>query len=310
MCAVLGAGLNGRLNFCMNNILRQTYDLQPNPPSRMPWQAYEKRVLAEWTTLLNSEEGCDEKRIHEFLVRHPSMIPGAYSMTGPWGHTPFPMAVLSESPLSGIGMKIPDFIWLACNSALLTPVFIEIESPCKRWFTAQGVPTHDLTQAVNQLAEWRAWLNRPENVLVFYQNFEIPERMRQHLTFRPEFVLIYGRRSEFSARPELTRLREQFERPGQVVMTFDRLKPAQDCDLYLSATKRNGPYRAVAVPATMAIGPNAAKSFARITGIPQAIQNNEWLDESRRKFLIERLPYWNKWAEITQPGVINTGDWE
>ncbi len=219
----------------------RTYELNANPPSGMAWEEYEQRVLAEWTSLLASEEGCDERRVHEFLVRHPSMIPGAHSMTGPSGHSPFPLAVLSESPLSGIGMKVPDFIWLASDSANFTPVFIEIESPRKRWFRKDEAPTQHLSQAVNQLAQWQAWLNLPENAAVFYQSFEIPEYLRRHRTLRPEFVLIYGRRKEFEVRPQLTRLRAQFERHGQVVMTFDRLRPDKDCSQYLSATKRNGP---------------------------------------------------------------------
>src|ERR1022692_1292664 len=294
-----------------DNGLPCTYELHPNPPSGMAWEEYEQRVVAEWTSLLASEKGCDERCIHEFLVRHPSMIPGAYSMTGPSGHSPFPVAVLSESPLCGVGMKVPDFIWLASDSANFMPVFIEIESPCKRWFTERQVPTHELVQALSQLAEWRAWLNRPENVAVFYESFEIPEELRRPLTFRPEFVLIYGRRKEFDDRPQLKRLRDQFERHGQVVMTFDRLKSVRDCSVYLSATKRNGAYRALAVPATMSIGPNVEREFYGIASIPEAIQKNEWISEDRRRFLIERLPYWKAWAETPRPNIsiICSGDW-
>jgi hypothetical protein len=289
-----------------------TYELHPNPPSGMAWEEYEQRVLAEWTSLLASEEGCDEPRVHEFLVRHPSMIPGAYSMTGPSGHSPFPLAVLSESPLSGAGTYVPDFIWLASDSSNFTPVFIEIESPRKRWFTKDDVPTHDLIQAVNQLAQWRAWLNLHENAAVFYQSFEIPEYLHRYRTFRPEFVLIYGRRKEFEDRPQLTRLRGQFEGHGQVAMTFDRLRPAKDCRLYISAVKRktNGPYRALAVPATMELGPKVADDFARIAALPEAIQKNEWISEERRRFLVERLPYWNAWARNPDHGTICTRDWE
>lgn len=289
---------------------QQTYELFPSPPAPMQWEEYEQRVIAEWNCLLNSQKGCDERTIHEFLVRHPSMIPGAYSMTGPSGHGPFPMAVLSETPLSGVGMKVPDFIWLAKNSCTFTPVFVELESPCKRWFTAREVPTHDLTQSVNQLAQWRAWLNRPENVSVFYESLELPDYMRRNLTFRPEYVLIYGRRREFDDRPQLSRLRDQFERHGQVVMTFDRLRPARDAGFYFSATKRNGPYRALAVPPTMKLGPNNSESLTRIVGIPEAITSNDWISEERRRFLVERLPYWTAWAGQPNQGIIQSGDSE
>ncbi len=290
--------------------LEKTYRMAANPPAPMQWEDYEQRVTREWNTLLNSAEGCVERNIHNFLVQHPSMIPGPYSMTGPSGHGSFPMAVLSESPLSGIGMKVPDFIWLAKDSCTFTPVFIELESPCKRWFTEKEVPTHDVTQAVNQLAQWRSWLNRPENVSVFYESFEVPEYMRRNLTFRPEFVLIYGRRKEFDERPQLSRLRDQFERHGQVVMTFDRLRPARDAAFYFSATKRNGPYRALAVPPTMNLGPNHSDALTRIVGIPEAIKSNGWISEERRRFLVERLPYWTAWAGLPNQGIIQSGDSE
>ncbi|MGO9275345.1 MAG: Shedu anti-phage system protein SduA domain-containing protein [Terriglobia bacterium] len=289
---------------------RSTYEMYPNPPARMPWKEYEGRVLAEWQGLLDSQEGCDEKKIQRFLTDHPSMVPGAYNMTRPSGAAPFPNALLCECPLSAIGVKIPDFMWLAWDSLNFTPVLIEIESPCKRWFTQAGVPTHELTQAANQLAEWSAWLNRPQNVLVFYDSFEIPSDLQKYNTFRPEFVLIYGRRREFQDRPELSRLRSQFERYGQVAMTFDRLKPAQNCDSYLSATRRNGHYSALSVPATLELGPMVAKAFARIDKMPEAIERNQWISGDRRRFLVERLAYWNEWAKLEDSGVICTGDWE
>lgn len=289
----------------------RSYEMHQNPPPHMTWEEYEQKVIAEWNSLLNSPE-CNEKLVHQFLVKHPSMVPGAFSVTGPSGHSPFPRAVLSESPLSGVGMRVPDFIWLAKDSGNLTPVFIEIESPRKRWFTKHDVPTSDLSQAMNQLAQWQAWLNQSENVAVFCRGFEIPEYLIRHHTFRPEFVLIYGRRKEFDDRPQLRRLRAQFEKHGQVVMTFDRLYPARDCSNYISATKNNGGYRALAVPATLEIGPHVAEDFAQIARFSKAIQENKWMSENRRHFLVERLPYWNKWARIPawERGVIGGGDWE
>jgi len=232
-------------------------------------------------------------------------------MTGPSGHSPFPAALLSEAPLVGMGAKVPDFIWLGSNSANLTPVFIEIESPAKQWFTRTGDPHHDLTQALNQLAQWKAWLDQNENRALFYSAFEIPDHMRRHLTFNPQFVLIYGRRREFDERPELKRLRKQWEPPGQVVMTFDRLTPARDCKLFPTVTKRaDQRYRALAVPPTFKLGPGVAKDFAMIEGIPEALERNEWISKERRAFLTERLPYWNEWSRLGDKGIIWSNAWE
>jgi hypothetical protein len=99
----------------------------------MSWDDYERRVIEEWQALLNSEAGCEERNIHQFLAKHPSMIPWV-------SRTPFPTALISQPPLVGIGQKIPDFLWIAKDSLNLRPVFIEIESPCKKWFTRADVP--------------------------------------------------------------------------------------------------------------------------------------------------------------------------
>lgn len=224
-----------------NQAWQKTYEMHVSPPKAMPWDEYERRVTADWSALLASEKGGDERAVHEFLVKHPCMIPGAFSVTGPSGHGPFPMAVLSESPLSAVGMKIPDFIWLASDSLNFTPVFVEIESPRKRWFTKQGHPTSDLTQAMSQIAQWRDWLNSHVNVGAFFDSFDIPNELRRKRNFRAEFVLIYGRREEFADKPELTRLRAQLEKHGQVVMTFDRLLPARDCRHYVCDDEKERP---------------------------------------------------------------------
>ena len=199
-------------------VFKKTYEMHPNPPAAMSWEDYERRVREEWQALLNSEAGCEERNIHHFLAKHPSMVPTV-------SKSPFPSALISQPPLVGIGQKIPDFLWIARDSLNLRPVFIEIESPCKRWFTQAGAPHHNFTQALNQLGQWRAWLTQPANQLVFFEQFLIPDGMRRNLHFNPHFILIYGRRREFEQRPELTRLRAQFERGDQQVMTFDRLEP-------------------------------------------------------------------------------------
>jgi hypothetical protein len=217
----------------------------------MSWDHYEERATAEWQALLSSATDTDKGRIRDFLVRSPSFVPGAGGMTGgmtgPSGHTPCHWALLSESPLrewvhscdcyrDAVGIT-PDFIWLAQDSRNLIPVLIEIGSPCRNWFTDSGDPHHDLLQAMNPLTKWRAWLNRRENQIAFYATFDTPNRIRLHGDLRPEFVLIYGREKEFQGRPDLNRLRSQFD-AGLVVMTFDRLRAAPECAGYICGSGR------------------------------------------------------------------------
>src|SRR5437016_6352083 len=122
-----------------SNRLFPAYQMSPNLPTMMSWDDYEAKATAEWRALLNSAEGCDERTIHNFLVRNPSWLPGARSMTRASDYAPCRWALLSESPLrewvadsyrDAVGTKIPDFIWLAHDSNNFTPMLIEIESPC------------------------------------------------------------------------------------------------------------------------------------------------------------------------------------
>lgn len=303
-----------------SNRLFPAYHMSPNPPTMMSWDDYEAKVTGEWQALLNSAEGCDEPTIHNFLVKNPSWLPGARGMNIASDYAPHGWALLSESPLrewvsaddsycDAVGTKIPDFIWLASDSNNFTPVLIEIESPCKKWFTDSGNPHHDLVQAMNQLAKWRAWFNQPANKIAFCADFGMPHSYKN---LKPEFVLIYGRRKEFQGNPDLNRLRTQFEQEGQVVMTFDRLKAVRDCAGYICAAKTGQRYRALSVPPTMRLGPSNAGAWCQIHGLPEAISTNEWISLERRQFLIKRLLFWTGWARSPGPlrSRVNWEDWE
>ena len=61
--------------------------------------------------------------------------------------------MISKPPLLSWGGKIPDFMWIPFDSVTLAPVMIEIEAPIKSWFTEAAQQTHEITQALNQLAE-------------------------------------------------------------------------------------------------------------------------------------------------------------
>ena len=297
--------------------LPKTYEMAPDPPAMMGWDDYETKATAEWQALLNSIDGRDERRIHDFLVKHPCWVPGARGVAGASQDPPRYCALLSQSALrewvlgedkyrDAAGTKIPDFIWLARDSESFFPVLIQIESPTKKWFTDSGETHYDLMQAVDQLAKWRAWLNRPENLTAFCTDFGMPHYRK---TFRPGFVLVYGRRNEYHERPELHQIRSRFEQPGQVIMTFDRLKPARDCEGYPCATKTGGRYRVLAVPPRLRFGPMVAREWRFGEEFPEAIMANEWISPERKQFLVQRLTYWDRWGRKPEPRITRV-DWE
>jgi hypothetical protein len=203
--------------------LTKRYEIETDSPPAMAWDEYEVKVQTEWTALLNSARGQDEKPIQAFLETHPCMVPGAQSMSGPSGHFAHPMALIRQPILPGFSHKIPDFMWIATNSAKIYAVLIEIEAPKKKWFNRDETPTALFTQARNQLTVWRAWFKEPLNQQTFLAHYQPPFRDERPLV--PQFVLIYGRRAEFEEKPDLTKKRAAEERNDEYFMTFDRLEP-------------------------------------------------------------------------------------
>ena len=96
------------------------------------------------------------------------MVPGAFNLIGgSSGRCPHFSVLVSQPPLPSYDRRLPDFLWLSTNSAIDEPVLVEIESPARRWFTASGKQTADLTHALGQISEWKAWFNEPRNVDAF-----------------------------------------------------------------------------------------------------------------------------------------------
>ena len=145
-------------------MLKRTYELVTNGPPAMPWEDYERTSLAEWRSLISGASYGDEALMHSFLERNPSFVPGAFSFPTS-GHGPMYSGVFSKPPLSAVGMHIPDFLWLATATDIVFPIFVEIETPSKRWFTEGGQPRAEFTQARNQLVIWKQWFGNAVNQL-------------------------------------------------------------------------------------------------------------------------------------------------
>ena len=281
----------------------QTYELTKDRPPPMRWRDYATLVRREWTKLLASDPG--EKAIQKFLEQHPSMVPGPLSALGRLssGHGPFPDALVTQPPLKALGGRTPDFVWLSRDSSFFNPVFIEIEDPAKPWLTRKGVPRAELTEALNQLRRWREWFDVPANRLTFLDHFEVPLVFRER-KFQPIFVLIYGRRDSRSR--ELSNLRADLSKQDQFVVPYDHLKPDPEASQFLCVKNTTGRYRAVSFPPTVELGPASAEYLRLISGREAVIRANPLISVERKTFLIERLPYWDRYAEdgggIFKPG--------
>jgi len=103
-----------------------------------------------------------------FLEQYPSMVPGAFCLKGNQrGHFPCLCGLISQPPLPSYDRRIPDLMWISLSSDTEEPILIEIEAPDKHWFAASGNQTAHLTHTLNQVAEWKAWFNKPHNIQAF-----------------------------------------------------------------------------------------------------------------------------------------------
>jgi hypothetical protein len=220
-------------------------------------------------------------------------------------------ALISQPPLPSYDRRIPDFMWLSTNSEIDEPVLIELEAPAKRWFTTSGDQTAQLTQALGQIADWKAWMGVPRNVDAFKAFYSLDRVAWQRRRFRPAYALIYGRRAEASATPEVTQKRGHLHADDIVSMTFDRLCPDPKADQAVCVKAvASGRFVAVSVPPTLTWSPLLAADRAMISGLEAAIEANPHITPARKDFLIRRLPYWNRWATTEQRGIIGSGDTE
>jgi hypothetical protein len=287
----------------------KTYKLVPSPPPPLQWDIYKKAAKAEWDSLLSSRHATDESKFQAFLERNPSFVLGAFSFPAS-GHYPIFGSLISKPPLTGVGIKVPDFMWLATATDTVYPVLVEIETPAKRWFTKAGQPDAKWTQARNQLIEWKQWLSDPDNKSVFLKSYRIPSYYHRHY-IEPQFLLIYGRRFEFEERPELRGKRALQKNQNEFHVTFDRLEPDRNALSFLTIKKTGNGYTAITIPPTVLLGPHLAHHWQSIRGKEDAALKEDRMTNERRQFLAKRFEYWDDWAR-QNPGsyFIQAGDAE
>ncbi|WP_425281877.1 Shedu anti-phage system protein SduA domain-containing protein [Streptomyces ficellus] len=257
-------------------------------------------MLADWYTLLSQDP--EEDEVQRFLELHPAMIPGGSGDIGPGGHHGSDAGAVFRRPkLTGEGRTFePDFMWVTRSSGLITPILIEIEKPSKRWFRKDGRPTSEFVEAHDQLNDWRSWFSRDGNQAIFRNSFLFLDDKYLNRPLEPQYVLIYGRESEFSfggghTNPDGVRYkRDQQRAKDESFMTFDALRPRFDHSnsMTLTMTAR-GPevYAFSPLYGTSAFtGPEAL-----VLGDPQAaLDRSVMMTEERRNYLAKRWEYWRQ----------------
>ncbi|MEU4226772.1 Shedu anti-phage system protein SduA domain-containing protein [Nonomuraea sp. NPDC026600] len=257
-------------------------------PGRPAQEVYDAAVMEQWRLLLDSPESQDERLVHAFLERHPSLLPGAYSVDGDSGHSAFPSAVITRPKLPDLSDREPDFMWIASDSGSLYPILIEIETPHKKWFHGDRAEIHSaFTHAQGQLAEWRHWFNTGHNRSAFLEYYEIPPDLARR-RLEPRYVLIYGRRGNYVSSRRRQGKRAELARDGERLMSFDRLTPAKNSVLFSCVRKEQDGYRVAAVPPCLTIINNGER-YQPVSGWDQALDDCHDMPPARRQYLKEQL---------------------
>lgn len=278
------------------------YEFTENSPKPIDDDLYIKKASKDFNNLLRNFPE-DETKFQKFFELNPSFLPGArdeLTVVGQSGHEPFLKCLISQPKISGIINRIPDFMWLASDSSYFTPVIIEIEAPSKKCFRKEGNPTSHFSHARNQLEEWQTILKRPENILSFYRDFSIDQDLID-LTFKPRFVLIYGRREEFENDKILKQKRGSLMNNDQVLMSYDRIKP-KILDNYITCNVKNGKFIAKNLSPVFKIGPYANEIY-NVENLIEAVDNTEYLSDLRKVFLKDKIPYCLEYFKNVKKGI-------
>jgi len=245
---------------------------------------YNELLMAQWRALLDSPASRDERLLHTFLERHPSLLPGSATVDGDSGHAAYPLGVITRPKLPGLSDREPDFMWLATDSESLYPVLIEIETPHKQWFYGDRAEIHsDLTHAQGQLAEWRAWFSRGSNQTTFLDAYEIPlDLRRRRLSPRGSWSRSRIGNYEHSRLKQMKRA--ELAREDERLMSFDRLTPAKWGILYSCLRKRQDGYEVAAVPPSLTIF-NDGEDYRVTQGWDEALDGCPDMPAARRDYL-------------------------
>lgn len=282
-------------------MLKKTYSVVEGPPPPPTFEEYAVIASNEFLGLLDTDPS--EAAVQDFLERNPCFVPGA---THPGSHGPLHDALISQPKLPGLDERFPDFLWITKHSATLFPVLIEIERPGKKLFRADGVPTSEFTQARHQLTEWRAWFANPVNVLKFFEEYGVPDNWHRDHEIRARFILVMGRRDEFSNDPARQRNRAGLlPAPDEELMSYDRLTPQfTRRDSVTVRAKGAGRYHVNRIMPTLKHSPIDAERLRCFDGFEDAIRSEARISPERQRFLLERVPYWTSWANSRQGGII------
>ena len=121
----------------------------------------------------------------------------------------------------------PDFMYLSKSSGEWNCVLIELEKPHSRLFKPDSTALHgDFKFALEQINDWRAWLQNPSNHAGFVDGTLGLLRIPSILSKNPvhiKYVLVIGRRSEVENNEPRRRKRSALQQGDFRILSYDSL---------------------------------------------------------------------------------------
>lgn len=249
--------------------------------------------------LTNSITGRQENQIHQYLERRTLLLPGQTGIQGTSHHGPYSNIIFSKFPLSGSFRRFPDFLFVTKTSAQATVVFIEIEDPSKKIFTGNDDFTSEFNHAFQQLQDWKIWFETDSNKSLLRQWLAeaIKHHMMSTLPMKAEYILIYGRRSEFEGHAnKIRRLSEKSTYPYSV-MSFDRLEPHPYFAGNITVRKDDNGYYAVEVSEEYEYDLLDYSYHKHIRNKEVAVSLNIYKNLTDKEQIIERIKLFEKMTD-------------
>ncbi|MCP9626892.1 DUF4263 domain-containing protein [Rhodopseudomonas palustris] len=152
------------------------------------------KILSDFEKLLDG----DEEPLHQYIKRNPAIL-------SPTHHRVW-------SKLS-LGRRATDFIFREPSGEYL---LVELESPLRPLFRADGQQREELTHAIDQIIDWRRYI---EDNLRTVQN----ELGLDGISINPSCLIVIGRSSSVSDEGRRKLVAIQNSMPKMRIMTYDDL---------------------------------------------------------------------------------------
>lgn len=275
----------------------------PKPPF---WDPYAQAIEIAWRDLLE-EEAELELALQRFIERFPCLLPFAMAYS-PGGEPEFGHhgtlhgAVFTQPDLPGGAVRPrPDFMRITRDSSWTYVTLFELKRTSFTLFRSDQRFRDEYDAAREQVVGYQAWLDDPANKAAFLRKFLIPAAI-SHRDLFVRLVLLAGRRREVYGHPER---RDRRRREQIVIRSLDALLPDANARDDVTVRIHDGRLVVVSVQPTMRVGPFNASGLALMDGIRETVSADRTIPPKRRRFLGERIPFWQAWASA--PTIVKAG---